>query len=306
MKQLVVLTGPTGVGKTELSLALAEHLGSPIINADSRQIYKELPIGTAAPTAAEQARVKHYFVGTHTLQQDYNAGMFERDVLALLDELFLTHDTVLMVGGAMMYIDAVCNGLDDIPAASPELRAQLQTSYQQQGLSWLQEEVQRRDPDYFAIVDQQNPQRLLHALEVCHASGRPYSTFRSGMRKKRSFDIIKVGLTRERDQLYARINARVEQMITDGLEAEARAVLPFRQHNSLQTVGYKEMFAFFDGRCTLPEAVSLIQQNSRHYAKRQLTWFRRDPLVHWIDVSQPNALQQIMGIVASQKSGLKA
>lgn len=297
MKQLVVLTGPTGVGKTELSLALAEHLGSPIINADSRQIYKELPIGTAAPTAAEQARVKHYFVGTHTLQQDYNAGMFERDVLALLDELFLTHDTVLMVGGAMMYIDAVCNGLDDIPAATPELRAQLQTSYQQQGLSWLQEEVQRRDPDYFAIVDQQNPQRLLHALEVCLASGRPYSTFRSGMRKKRSFDIIKVGLTRERDQLYARINARVEQMITDGLEAEARAVLPFRQHNSLQTVGYKEMFAFFDGRCTLPEAVSLIQQNSRHYAKRQLTWFRRDPLVHWIDVSQSNALQQIMGIV---------
>lgn len=306
MKQLVVLTGPTGVGKTELSLALAEHLGSPIINADSRQIYKELPVGTAAPTAAEQARVKHYFVGTHTLQQDYNAGMFERDALALLDELFLTHDTVLMVGGAMMYIDAVCNGLDDIPAATPELRTQLQTNYQQQGLSWLQEEVQRRDPDYFAIVDQQNPQRLLHALEVCLASGRPYSTFRSGMRKKRSFDIIKVGLTRERDQLYARINARVEQMITDGLEAEARAVLPFRQHNSLQTVGYKEMFAFFDGRCTLPEAISLIQQNSRHYAKRQLTWFRRDPLVHWIDVSQSNALQQIMGIVASQKSGLKA
>lgn len=297
MKQLVVLTGPTGVGKTELSLALAEHLGSPIINADSRQIYKELPIGTAAPTAAEQARVKHYFVGTHTLQQDYNAGMFERDALALLDELFLTHDTVLMVGGAMMYIDAVCNGLDDIPAATPELRAQLQTSYQQQGLSWLQEEVQRRDPDYFAIVDQQNPQRLLHALEVCLASGRPYSTFRSGTHKKRSFDIIKVGLTRERDQLYARINARVEQMMTDGLEAEARAVLPFRQHNSLQTVGYKEMFAFFDGHCTLPEAISLIQQNSRHYAKRQLTWFRRDPLVHWIDVSQPNALQQIMGIV---------
>lgn len=297
MKQLVVLTGPTGVGKTELSLALAEHLGSPIINADSRQIYKELPIGTAAPTAAEQARVKHYFVGTHTLQQDYNAGMFERDALALLDELFLTHDTVLMVGGAMMYIDAVCNGLDDIPAATPELRAQLQTSYQQQGLSWLQEEVQRRDPDYFAIVDQQNPQRLLHALEVCLASGRPYSTFRSGMRKKRSFDIIKVGLTRERAELYARINARVEQMITNGLEAEARAVLPFRQHNSLQTVGYKEMFAFFDGHCTLSEAVSLIQQNSRHYAKRQLTWFRRDPLVHWIDVSQPNALQQIMGII---------
>lgn len=301
-KTLVVLTGPTGVGKTELSLSLAERLGThgvpaPIINADSRQIYRELPIGTAAPTAAEQARVKHYFVGTHTLGQDYNAGMFERDALQLLSRLFQERDIVLMVGGAMMYIDAVCKGLDDIPQADATLREQLQEQYEANGIEWLQQEIQRLDPAYWQQVDQQNPQRLMHALEVCLASGQPFSSFRTGVAKQRPFRIVKIGLTRPRAQLYERINARVLQMMHDGLEQEARQVLPFRNANSLQTVGYREMFAHFDGEYDLNRAVELIQQNSRHYAKRQLTWYNRDPEMHWFDLSQPLSIDDVLLLI---------
>ena len=290
--------GPTGVGKTELSLALAEQLGSPIVNADSRQIYRELPIGTAAPTAAEQSRVKHYFVGTHSLTEDYNAGQYERDAMALLERLFAEHDTVVLSGGSMMYVKAVCEGLDEMPFVSPDLRVSLREAYEQQGLEWLQAEVAAADPDYWREVDQRNPQRLLHALEICRASGKPFSTFRKGQQKERPFRVVKIGLTRDREELYSRINARVLQMMAAGLQQEAERVIPYRQCNSLQTVGYKEMFRFLDGEWTEEEAVRMIQQNSRHYAKRQLTWYRADASVHWLNLSHTDTQAAIQAILA--------
>ena len=282
---LLVLTGPTGVGKTELSLRLAEHFGCPVVSADSRQIFREIPVGTAAPTAAEQARVKHYFVGTKSVAEDYNAGQYERDALALLDTLFQTHRTVVLTGGSMLYIDAVCNGFDDIPSVPADLREQVKAEYNTNGLAWLQSEVQRLDPAYWTEVDRQNPQRLLHCVEVCRIAGKPFSSFRSRTRAQRPFRIVKVGLTRPREELYTRINLRVEQMMAQGLLEEARSVYPLRHRNSLQTVGYRELFAYFDGQYTLPEAVEMIQQNSRHYAKRQMTWFNRDTTIHWLNAN---------------------
>lgn len=295
---MVVLTGPTGVGKTELSLSVAERLGSPIVNADSRQIYRELPIGTAAPTAEEQARVPHLFVGTHTLTDRYNAGEYEREALAALEELFQTHEKVLMVGGAMLYIDAVCKGLDEMPHVPAELRERVQQQYAANGLEWLQEQVREADPQYFAEADTQNPQRLLHALEICLASGRPYSSFRLGGKKERPFQVVKIGLTRPREELYARINARVDSMLAQGLLAEVRAVESLRHLNALNTVGYKEMFRYLDGEWTLEEAADMIRQNSRHYAKRQLTWFRADPEMHWVNLTDtPCDIENVMQII---------
>ena len=298
MKTLLAIVGPTGVGKTELSLALAEQLGSPIVNADSRQIYRELPIGTAAPTAAERARVKHYFVGTHSLAEDYNAGQYERDAMALLERLFAEHDTVVLSGGSMMYVKAVCEGLDEMPFVSPDLRVSLREAYEQQGLEWLQAEVAAADPDYWREVDQCNPQRLLHALEICRASGQPFSAFRKGQQKERPFRVVKIGLTRDREELYSRINARVLQMMAAGLQQEAERVIPYRQCNSLQTVGYKEMFRFLDGEWTEEETVRMIQQNSRHYAKRQLTWYRADASVRWINLSHTDTQAALQAILA--------
>lgn len=285
-KTLIVILGPTGVGKTELSLSFAEHFGSPIISADSRQIYREIPVGTAAPTAEEQQRVKHWFVGTHALSEDYNAGQYERDCVNLLNELFQTHDVLVMTGGSMMYIDAVCKGLDDIPSVLPEIRQKIRNEYLDKGLTWVREQVAKLDPEYYAIADQQNPQRLLHALEICLTTGDTYSHYRKGTTTVRPFRILKIGLSRNREVLYERINQRVEQMLAMGLEEEARNVYDQRNCNSLNTVGYKEMFNYFDGNCSLEEAISLIKQNSRHYAKRQMTWFRRDKDIHWFDLDK--------------------
>jgi len=297
VKTLVLILGPTGVGKTELSLRVAERYGCPIVSCDSRQVYRDIPIGTAAPTAEEQARVKHYFVGTRALEEDYNAGQYERDALELLEQLFRQHDVVVMTGGSMLYADAVCKGLDDLPSVPPEIRQAVQARYEQDGLAWLQDEVQRLDPVYWEEVDRQNPARLAHCVELCLTTGKPYSSLRSrqkpaacgqplGEGKQRPFRIVKAGLERERGLLYARINERVKQMVAEGLVEEARAVYPKRHLNSLQTVGYKELFAYFDGEYDLSRAIELIQQNTRHYAKRQLTWFRRDKDIHWLDANE--------------------
>lgn len=289
MPKLVVILGPTGVGKTEKSLELAEQWGCPIVSADSRQIYRDLPIGTAAPSAAEQARVKHYFIGTKDLHETYNAGQYARDCNTLLAELFQKHERVLMVGGSMMYIDAVCKGLDDIPDIPAELREQVRNQYQKKGLEWLQTEVQRLDPMYWQEVDKQNPQRLMHCIEVTLASGQPYSNYRKGGRtaQERGFDVEYIMIERPREELYERINLRVHKMIEQGLLNEAQRAFdklgllnnnPLDEStipNSVNTVGYKELLKYFRGEWTLERAIEMIQQNSRHYAKRQMTWWRR-------------------------------
>ena len=286
MPTLLLILGPTGVGKTELSLRVAEHFGCPIVNCDSRQIFRGIPIGTAAPTAKEQARVKHYFIATRELEEDYNAGQFERDAIALLDDLFKSHDVVVMTGGSMLYADAVCHGLDDLPAVPPDIRTQVQRGYEEKGLYWLQTEVQRLDPAYWEEVDRQNPARLMHCVELCLTIGKAYSSLRTNTRRERPFRIIKIGLERPRALLYARIDERVKQMIAEGLVEEAKAVYPKRALNSLQTVGYRELFAYFDGEYDLDRAIELIQQNTRHYAKRQLTWFRRDKEIVWLNAEE--------------------
>lgn len=289
MPKLVVILGPTGVGKTEKSLELAEQWGCPIVSADSRQIYRDLPIGTAAPSAEEQARVKHYFIGTKDLHETYNAGQYARDCNTLLAELFQKHERVLMVGGSMMYIDAVCKGLDDIPDIPTELREQVRNQYQEKGLEWLQTEVQRLDPIYWQEVDKQNPQRLMHCIEVTLASGQPYSNYRKGGRsaQDRGFDVEYIMIERPREELYERINLRVHKMMEQGLLNEAQRAFdklgllnnePLDEStipNSVNTVGYKELLKYFRGEWTLERAIEMIQQNSRHYAKRQMTWWRR-------------------------------
>lgn len=285
MKTLLLIVGPTGVGKTELALRVAERYGCPIVSCDSRQIFREIPIGTAAPTADEQRRVKHYFIGERSIEEAYNAGQYERDALKLLDVLFAKHDVVVMTGGSMLYADAVCKGLDDLPSVPSSVRADVQREYGSKGLAWLQSEVQRLDPVYWEEVDRQNPARLAHCVELCRVTGKPYSALRSHAAKERPFRIVKIGLDRPRAQLYARIDERVKQMMAAGLLEEAKAVYPKRALNSLQTVGYKELFAYLDGQYDLERAVELIQQNSRHYAKRQLTWFRRDKEIHWLNAN---------------------
>ena len=277
--------GPTGVGKTELALRVAQRYGCPIVSCDSRQIFREIPIGTAAPTAEEQRRVKHYFIGERSIDEDYNAGQYERDALKLLDTLFAKHEVVVMTGGSMLYADAVCKGLDDLPSVPPHVRAEVQREYETKGLAWLQSEVRRLDPAYWKEVDQQNPARLAHCVELCRVTGQPYSALRSHTAKERPFRIVKVGLNRPRAELYARIDERVKQMMAAGLLEEAKAVYPKRARNSLQTVGYKELFAYLDGEYDFDRAIELIQQNSRHYAKRQLTWFRRDNDIHWLNAN---------------------
>ena len=290
MNTLIVLLGPTGVGKTALSFALAERLGSPILSADSRQLYAEIPIGTAAPTKEEQERIKHYFIGTHHLTDYYSAAQYEIDVLKLTEELFKTHSTLLLTGGSMMYIDAVCKGIDDIPTVDEITRRTLLDRYEQEGLEPLVDELRLLDPEYYRVVDLKNPKRVIHALEICYMTGRTYTSFRTQTTKERPFRIIKIGLQREREELYNRINSRVDQMIADGLIDEAKRVYPYRHLNSLNTVGYKELFAHFDGDCTLEFAIEKIKQNSRIYSRKQMTWFRRDDSIHWFHSDETEAI----------------
>ena len=291
---LVVLLGPTGVGKTALGVQLASQLGCSILSADSRQIYRELPIGTAAPTPEERAAVPHYFVGTHSLTEGYSAASYEADVLSLLERLFADHPIQLLSGGSMMYVDAVCRGIDEIPDVDPTIRAEVWHRYETEGLAPILSELEHLDPRYYATVDRQNYKRVLHGYEVCLSSGRPFSSFHTGLAKSRPFDIIKIGLTREREELYTRIDERVLQMMSLGLEAEARAVYPHRRLNALNTVGYKELFAYFDGTVSLDEAIRLIQRNSRHYARKQLTWWKRDPKVRWYNPEDTEGIQALL------------
>jgi tRNA dimethylallyltransferase len=281
MKTLIVLLGPTGVGKTDLSLRIAARYGSPILSADSRQIYRDIPIATAAATPAQQALVPHYFVGTHALDQTFSAAQFETDALALLDRLFRERDVVVMAGGSMMYIDAVVKGIDEMPNVDPEVRRQVFADYEALGLDEMRARLRLLDPDYYARVDLRNPKRVLHGLEMCLTTGRPFSSFHTGRPKPRPFRILQVGLTRPRPELYARIDARVRQMLADGLEAEARRVYPLRHLNALNTVGLKEMFLYFDGTYTLPQAEERICHNTHIYCKKQMTWFQRDPNIRW-------------------------
>ena len=294
-KTLIVILGPTGVGKTELCLRIAEHLGVPIINADSRQIFAELPIGTAAPTPQQQSRVKHYFVGTHHIDDYYSASMYEEQVMSLLtNELFTASDTAVMSGGSMMYIDAVCNGIDDIPTIDDATRQWMKQRLEQEGLPRLVEELKILDPEHWAIVDRNNPRRVVHALEICHMTGTTYTSFRQNEKKQRPFNILKIGLTRDREELYSRINNRVLQMIDDGLEQEALAVYDQRHLNSLNTVGYKEMFEYLDGLTTLDQAIFKIQSNSRRYCRKQLTWFKRDESISWFN---PDNIKEIINYI---------
>ena len=290
-KTLIVLTGPTAVGKTELCLRLASHFGIPVINADSRQIYRELKIGTAAPTDEQLRQARHYFVGQLQLDDYYSASLYEQQVISLLPELFRKSDYALMAGGSMMYIDAVCNGIDDIPTVDDETRRVLKQRLADEGLESLVEELRRLDPEHYEIVDRQNPRRVVHALEICHMTGRTYTSFRRNERRQRPFRIVKIALNRPREELYERINMRVDRMMADGLLDEARRLYPRRQLNALNTVGYKEMFAYLDGTWTLEEAVERMKGNTRRYARKQLTWFKKDPDVSWF---APGDYQQII------------
>lgn len=294
MKNLVVIVGPTGVGKTELCLQIAEHYDTPIINADSRQIFAGLPIGTAAPTPEQMQRVKHYFVGSHHIKDYYSAAMYESDVLSLLEKLFFTHDVVLLSGGSMMYVDAVCKGIDDIPTVDKATRELYKQRLNTEGLPVLLEELKRLDPEHYNIVDKQNPRRVVHALEICHMTGKTYTSFRTNTIKKRPFNIIKIGLNRPREELYERINQRVLHMMELGLEAEARQLYPMKGLNSLNTVGYKELFKYIEGAIPREEAIRQIQSNTRQYMRKQLTWFKKDNSIQWFS---PNNIEDILNCI---------
>ena len=296
-KTLIVITGPTAVGKTDLCLGIAQELGVPIINADSRQIFRELRIGTASPTPQQLQQVRHYFVGTRSIGDYYSASMYEQEVMALLDELFKDSDYALLSGGSMMYIDAVCNGIDDIPTVDDATRTEMKRRLAEEGLEVLVEELKRLDPEHYAIVDRQNPRRVVHALEICHMTGRTYTSFRKAEKKQRPFRIVKIGLNREREELYHRINLRVDLMMKNGLEEEARKMYCHKGVNALNTVGYKELFDYFEGRWPLEEAVERIKGNTRRYARKQLTWFRRDEQLSWFHPDDWTAIMNHIRLV---------
>lgn len=291
-KTLIVITGPTGVGKTEATLRIAEHFNVPVINADSRQIFSEIPIGTAAPTAEQQQRVQHYFVGNYHLEDYYSASLYEQDVLNIINS---QHTPIsLLSGGSMMYIDAVCNGIDDIPTILPEIREEMMKRLEAEGLEQMCNLLHKLDPEHWKIVDRNNPRRVIHALEICIQTGKTYTSFRSNTIKERPFNIIKVGLNRDRDELYNRINQRVLDMIEEGMIEEALQVYPKRTLNSLNTVGYKELFEYLDGLTTLEEAIFKIQSNTRRYARKQLTWYKKDTAFQWFN---PDNIEEILNYI---------
>lgn len=296
MNTLLVITGPTAVGKTDLCLDIAESHGIPIINADSRQIYRGMQIGTAAPTASQLARVRHYFVGTLDIDAYYNASMYEQDVMELLGKMFDGHDNslALMAGGSMMYIDAVCNGIDDIPTIRDDVRELYKRRLADEGLESLLVELREKDPEYYDIVDRNNARRVVHGLEICHQTGLTYTSFRVREKKQRPFRIVKIALNRERETLYERINRRVDSMMAEGLEQEARKLYPLRHLNSLNTVGYKEMFNYIDGVWSLDEAVERIKGNTRRYARKQLTWYKRDDDIVWFDAAETEKINNYL------------
>ena len=295
---LIVLIGPTGVGKTELSLRLAEYFHTCIVSCDSRQLYADLKIGTAAPTEPQLARVPHHFIGTLQLTDYYSAAQYESEAIDLLNRLFEIHSTVILTGGSMMYVDAICKGIDDIPTVDAETRQLMLQKYEQEGLEHLCAELKLLDPEYYKIVDLKNPKRVIHALEICYMTGKTYTSFRTQQKKERPFRIIKIGLKREREELYERINLRVDQMMEEGLEEEARNVYPYRHLNALNTVGYKELFKYFDGEWTLPFAEEKIKQNSRIYSRKQMTWFKRDEEIHWF---HPDEEAEILQTILREK-----
>lgn len=298
-KNLVVVVGPTGVGKTAVCIELAKWLDCEIISADSRQIYRDIPIGTASPTEDERKSVPHHFIGILSLNEYFSAARYEEMALVEIERQFKKRNVVLLTGGSMMYVDALCKGIDDIPSPDQEIRDELMRRFETEGLDSLRHQLKILDPEYYNVVDLKNPKRVIHGLEICLMTGRTYTSFRTNICKKRPFNIIKVGLRREREELYERINQRVDQMILSGLVEEARKVYPFRSYNALNTVGYKELFEFFDGIISLDEAVDKIKRNSRVYSRKQMTWFKRDESIHWFN---PAEIESIQDYIASARS----
>jgi len=297
MNTLIVITGPTAVGKTELTLEIARHYGTPVINADSRQIYRELRIGTASPTEEQLRQAKHFFVGSKSIDDYYNASMYEQDVMEVISHL-PPSVPYLLSGGSMMYVDAICNGIDDIPTIREDIRTEMKRRYEEEGLEALCEDLRRLDPEHYSIVDLQNHRRVIHALEVCYQTGKTYTSFRTQTKKVRPFHIIKIGLNRERDELYDRINRRVDQMMEDGLLQEAESLVNKRSANALNTVGYKELFDYMDGRWSLDEAVERIKGNTRRYARKQLTWYKRDKAIRWF---HPQQQEEILNYISQHE-----
>lgn len=294
-KRLLVVVGPTGSGKTDLSIRLARHYAAPVLSTDSRQVYRGMPIGTAQPSDDQLQVAEHHFIASHDIKDNLSCGEYEVQALARLEKLFADHDYVVAVGGSGLYVRALCEGMDDLPQADESLRAELGRRLEAEGVGALAEQLRELDPVYYEVVDRSNPARVVRALEVCLQTGRPYSEQRTGERRSRPFGIVKIGVDLPRAELYDRINRRVDQMLADGLEAEARALHPYRELNALQTVGYREFFDYFDGRTGYDEAVELIKRNSRRYAKRQLTWFRRDPEIRWFRPDDDDAILEYIG-----------
>ncbi len=297
MNKLIVVLGPTGVGKSDISIQLAKYFSTDIISADSRQFFRELSIGTAVPNEDDLKSVCHHFIQTRSIHEYYNVSEFETEVIQLLSQLFTKKNPLILTGGSMLYIDTICKGIDDIPTVTPEIRDEVTSWFEENGMSALQQRLLSLDPDYYSIVDLNNPKRLLHAVEICQMTGKTFTSFRKNTIRERPFRIIKIGINQDRDILYQRINERVERMMEAGLLDEARSVYAYRHLNSLNTVGYKELFAYFDGNCTLEEAVDLIKRNSRKYARKQLTWFRRDKEINWFE---PTQLQEIIAFTEQQ------